>query len=123
MPYSFGDMEEADASAEGKLRAAAKAIGDLDDLVRALLTSLPPAKPWQRQLRQQLSDVDRCTQILRLTISLNRAGSEVSDAAEQLRSALRVAQRYVAVGRADLGTKAAVGLACELGQRIGAALE
>ena len=115
-------MENAQTAIHPELDQAAKAITDLDALVQAVLTSLRPSKPWQRQLLQQLADIDRRIQVLRMTIALNRAGDEVSDAKEQLRVALRVAQRYVAVGRADLGTKAAIGLACELGLRIDAAL-
>jgi hypothetical protein len=89
---------------------------------RAVLDSLPASKPWQRQLRLYLADVDRLTQILRLTVSLNRASTEVSDATQKLRVALRIAQRYVSTGRADAGTKAAILLACELGLRIDSTL-
>jgi hypothetical protein len=100
----------------------AKAITDLDELVQAVLDSLPPSKPWQRQLLLYLAEIDRLTQVLRLTVSLERPSSEVSDAARELRVALRVAQRYVGAGRADSGTKAAILLACELGLRIDSAL-
>ena len=111
-------METMKDTAELKVAQIAKAITDLDELVQAVLDSLPPSKPWQRQLLLYLAEIDRLTQVLRLTVSLNRASSEVGDAARQLRVALRVAQRYVGTGRADYGTKAAIGIACELGLRI-----
>lgn len=115
-------MEDTNGRSGMKFEKAAKAIGDLDDLVRAVLTSLPITKPWQRQLRQYLLDIDRHLQILRMTISMDRSLEEVNEAAGQLRTDLRVAQRYLAVGRADMGTKAAVGLACELGLRVATSL-
>jgi hypothetical protein len=100
----------------------AKAIADLAELVHAVLAALPPTKPWQRQLLVHLREIDRLTQVLRMTVSMRRDSGEVSEAARLLRVALRVAQQYVAAGRADSGTKAAVLLACELGGRIDAEL-
>lgn len=100
----------------------AKAIADLDSLIQAILGSLRPSKPWQRQLLQQLRDVDRLTQVLRLTISMQRASEELIDASEKLSTALRVAQRWVAAGRADQGTKMAVLLAWDLGQLVDSAI-
>lgn len=105
-----------------KSEQVAKAIADLDELVQAVLASLPPSKPWQRQLLGYLAEIDRLTQVLRMTVSMVRGPSEVSHAAQQLRAALRVARRYVATGRADSGTKAAIVWACELGLRIESAL-
>lgn len=115
-------METIKDEAALKAEKVAKAITDLDELVQAVLKSLPPSKPWQRQLLLHLAEIDRLTQVLRLTVSLSRATGEVSDAAQQLRVALRVAQRYVRAGRADSGTKAAILLACELGHRVDSAL-
>jgi hypothetical protein len=115
-------METIKGEAALKAEKVAKAITDLAELVQAVLDSLPASKPWQRQLRLYLADVDRLTQILRLTVSLNRASTEVSDATQKLRVALRIAQRYVSTGRADAGTKAAILLACELGLRIDSTL-
>lgn len=103
-------------------RHAAKAIGGLDDLIKAVLASLPLIKPWQRQLRQYLLNIDRRVQVLRMTLSMGRSIEEVNEAVDQLRGGLRVAQRYLAVGRADLTTKAALAFACELGQRIATSL-
>jgi hypothetical protein len=121
MFYPAG-METIKGEAALKAGKVAKAITDLAELVQAVLDSLPASKPWQRQLRLYLADVDRLTQILRLTVSLNRASTEVSDATQKLRVALRIAQRYVSTGRADAGTKAAILLACELGLRIDSTL-
>lgn len=100
----------------------AKVISDLDSLVQAILGSLRPSKTWQRQLLLQLRDVDRLTQVLRLTISMKRPSAELTDASEQLCTALRVAQRWVAAGRADQGTKMAVLLAWDLGQLVDSAI-
>ncbi|KQV49525.1 hypothetical protein ASC95_18220 [Pelomonas sp. Root1217] len=115
-------METIKDEAALKAEKVAKAITDLTELVQAVLDSLPSSKPWQRQLLLYLAEIDRLTQILRLTVSLNRASTEVSEATQQLRLALRVAQRYVGTGRADSGTKAAILLASELGLRIDSAL-
>ncbi len=105
------------------MEKASKAVGDLDDLVKAVLSSLPSSKPWQRQLRRYLVDIDTQVQVLRMAISIQRGHAEKLESVAQLRTVLRVAQRYLAAGRADLGTKAAVGFACELGQRIAGELD
>lgn len=115
-------MEAEKNQADPTPGGAVKAIGDLDDLVRAVRTSIPSAKPWQRQLLAYLADVDQRTQVLRMTLVMKRGDDEVAEAAEKLRISLRIAQRYVSTGRADLGTRAAVLLAFELGTRIDAAL-
>lgn len=115
-------MDEEDKLAREKLEQAAKAIGDLDDLVQAVRKSLAPAKTWQRQLLTDLSQVDRLTQVLRMTLSMDRAAGEVVAATEQLLLALRVAQLHVSTGRADQVTRAAMMLAGELGSKVGAAL-
>lgn len=86
--------------------------------MQAIFTALPPSKPWQRRLLQQLAEADRLVQVLRLTVAMDRAQVEVAEAAGQLAAVLRAADRHVAVGRADLGTKAAVRLATDLAQRI-----
>lgn len=116
-------MEETKARSGAQVENTAKAIGDLDDLIKAVTTSLPRTKPWQRQLHQYLRDIERRLQVLRMTLAMQRAAEEVVEAAGQLCTALRVAQRYLAAGRADLGTKTAVGFACELGQRVATSLE
>lgn len=95
-----------------------KAIGDLDDLLQAIVRATPEAKPWQRQLLTHLREADRQVQVLRMTISMQRDGSEVTDAVEAVRRTLRVANTYVAMGRADMATKAAVRLALELSQKL-----
>lgn len=116
-------MEE-ELDKEGARReAAAKAIGDLHAIVEAVLKSLPPSKPWQRQLLQHLHEIDRTIQVLRMTMALDRVPSEVTAAKEQLLVAVRVAHRHVATGRADVGTKAAVRLAFEFGQRVDATID
>ncbi|MFT7773406.1 hypothetical protein [Roseateles sp.] len=101
----------------------AKAIGDLDSIVRALLTVLPPSKPWQRQLLAYLAEADRKLQILRMTIALGKDRHEIEEAADQLQVTLRAANLYVGGGRVDMGTKTAVQLAFSLGHRIAASLQ
>lgn len=96
----------------------AKCIGDLDDLVKALRQSLRPLKPWQRQLLQQCADIERRTQVLRMTLAMGRPFAEVHEAKDDLRRGLRLALQYVAGGRVDAGTRLAIGLACDLGDRI-----
>lgn len=120
--YAFGDMENSADLTESRAAAAAKAMTDLNELVQALLSSLSPSKPWQRHLRHLLVEVDRTLQVLRMTITLKRAADELREAQEQLRVALRLVHQYVRVGRADLGTKAAIELAWHLGHRIDSAL-
>lgn len=99
--------------------SASKIISDLDDLIQAILKATPEAKPWQRQLVAHLRDVDREVQVLRMTLSLQRGAGEIAKAAGSIRRTLRTANAYVAMGRADLGTKAAVRLALELSQKLG----
>lgn len=117
-------MDAGESTTAGPLGpgAAGKLVADLDELVQAIFSALPPSKPWQRRLLQQLAEADRLVQVLRLTVAMDRAQVEVAEAAGQLAAVLRAADRYVGVGRADLGTKAAVRLATDLAQRIVVAL-
>lgn len=96
-----------------------KALADLDAIVQALLSAVPQAKPWQRQLRGHLCQLGREVQILRMTVSMGRDGAEVRQAASACNATLRAANSFVAAGRADMGTKAAVRLAFELGLKAG----
>jgi hypothetical protein len=118
LPYPGADMKFADDLSDSKPAQIAKAIGDLDELVKAVLAKLPPAKPWQRQVLQHLAEIDRRAQVLRMTVALGRVSSEVSEARDQLSAALRAARQYVVSGRANPATKAAIEWACELGRRI-----
>jgi len=95
-----------------------KAIGDLDSLIQALLSSVPLAKPWQRQLRAELSRADRLIQVLRMTIALNRGAAEQAQATDGVLVAMRTAHSYILGGRADGGTKMAVQLGFSLAQRL-----
>jgi hypothetical protein len=104
--------------ADSKFASACKAIKDLDLLVRALLTSLPAAKPWQRQLRAHLGEADRLMQVLRLTIAMDRGAQEIARAAEDLLAALRAANAYAGAGRTDQGTKTAVQLGFGLANKV-----
>lgn len=122
LPYPFAVMDEASKAASPQLDSVEKAIRDFDDLVQAMRKSLVPGKTWQRQLITDLSQIDRLTQVLRMTRSLGRDSGEVTAATDRLLSALRAAQQRVATGRADQVTRAAMMLASELGTKIGAAL-
>lgn len=102
---------------------ASKAIADLDDLIQAILGSLPASKPWQRQLRLHLSEADRHIQVLRLTLSLRRAKDEVVQARDALVGSVRAANAYVNGGRADMGTRTAILLAHELARKAGQLVE
>lgn len=108
---------------EPELEGIAKAIKDLDLLLRALLTSLPSSKPWQRQLRLHLLDADRLLQVWRMTVAMVRSGADILQAARDLLVPLRAANVYVGSGRADAGTKQAIQLAFNLAQRAVAGLE
>ena len=72
-------------SAAAHLEALGKDINDVDVIVQGLLDKIPPAKPWQRQLRTHLQYADRRVEILRLAISHEREGSEIHEAARQLK--------------------------------------
>jgi hypothetical protein len=85
-----------------------------------MLTALPEAKRWQRQVRGHLADGR--LQILRLTISLERGKEEIAKAAADLLQPLRAANAYVGAGRADMGTKMAVQIAFAIAQKLAAAL-
>lgn len=111
-------MDAVTGIAPEELRSTAKVVNDLTELVRALLSALPVAKPWQRQLRGRLSDVDERLQVLRMTITMERADTEIREAAGALLLALRAANQYGAGGRTDAATRSAVQLALRLGQHI-----
>lgn len=66
-PKKSQAMEDTNDQGEATLGKTAKAIGDLDELIKAVQLSLPRAKPWQRQLHQYLGEIDRRVQITRMT--------------------------------------------------------
>lgn len=111
-------MEPNEFAVPEDIRQVAKVIKDLTGLVQALQSALPPSKPWQRQLRIQLAEVDRQLQVVRMTIAMERCGQEFAAAADQLVLALRSANQYGASGRADAATRAAVQLALRMAMEI-----
>ena len=96
----------------------AKAIRDLDDLVRLLIRALAPAKPWQRHLLIRLARIAQEIQVLRMTIALDRGFAEQSAAAIQLHASLASTVTEMVKGRTDVTTKAAMRLALGLGKRV-----
>jgi len=105
-------------SYDDALQKAVDVIVDLDDLVRLLLVRLPRIKPWQRSLADQLSNAEREVQILRMTISLERAANELTDAAMSLRRTVRAIEAGLRATRADAGTRQAVLLLVALSDSI-----
>lgn len=105
-------------SAAAHFEAIIKGIADVDTLIQGLLDSVPPIKPWQRQLLLHLSEADRKVEILRLVISLERDPQEVAEAADQLRRTLQGAYGPIAHSRADDGTKAAMKIALHLAKLV-----
>lgn len=99
----------------------AKTINDLDDLIRLILTGLPRAKPWQRQLALRLWDVDRMVQVLRLTIALAKPDVQIVADAQDVAGACRRAAASLAGSRADFPSLQAVALVGDLGERLRAA--
>lgn len=110
-------MEVQQPEADIRLALTAKAIADFDSTVSALVKIFPPAKVWQRQLRAFLLEADRSLQVLRLTVAMDRPGSERRDAGKSLLSALRAADMLVGRSRADVGIKDAVRMAHALAQQ------
>ena len=106
------------ASSTTRFAGAAKSISDLDALIQAILAAVPQSKPWQRQLHAFLEQVDREVQILRMSIALGREDAQVFEATMAVYRSLRIANTYVAGGRADMGTKAAVRLAFDMCQKM-----
>ena len=100
------------------LVAIAKAIGDLDDLVRLLGNGLSRAKPWQRHLASRLTALDRLLQVLRMTIVIERPDIEILAAAEALCSACRKTAAAIVGNRCDLDTKAAIHLIADLASGV-----
>lgn len=98
----------------------AKLIIDLDAVVQSMLKTMPISKPWQRQLLTHLADADRCLQVLRMMIAMDRGQEEMLDAVARVHGTLRSANLYVLGGRADIGTKTAVHVAFELGRKLSA---
>ena len=95
----------------------AATIAELTALIAALQTALPSTKPWQRQLRTQLADIDSRLEVIRKTVALER-DADFAEAAQQLVLSLREANQYGASGRADDATRAAVQLALRLASEI-----
>jgi hypothetical protein len=108
--------------APGSQDEIAQTISKLDIVVQALLADLPSAKPWQRQLRLQLSQAARCVQVLRMSIVMERSKEDICEAARRVQQALQVANASIATGRADMETKTIVNIAMAMSQRIRKAL-
>ncbi|WP_343622679.1 hypothetical protein [Roseateles puraquae] len=102
----------------GQLVAIAKHIQDLDELIAQLLKGLPRVKPWHRQIARHLADVDRQLQVLRMTVSMEKQGAEILQAAQELASACRLSAVALMGTRADATTRAAVNLVADLAERI-----
>jgi len=122
------DVDQEDQALEGAAAASdaapaaitviAKAIGDLDLLVRALRCGLSLAKTWQRTLSEQLSQVDLDIELLRMTIAMERSDAEVREAATRLHETLVRTDLHTTKARCDLATKTAVRLALSLSRQI-----
>lgn len=100
------------------LEATAKHITDLEQLVRLLTRGLSRSKPWQRQLSAHLADVDAQLQILRLTVSMDRAAPEIIAAASHVSASCRLASTALAGSRVDATTRTALYLVVDLANRI-----
>lgn len=106
----------------GSQEEVAETISKLDIVVQALLSDLPSAKPWQRQLRLQLAQAARCVQVLRMSIVMARSKEDIGEAARRVQQALLAANASIATGRADMETKTIVNIAMAVSQRISKAL-
>lgn len=113
-----GAIEGAAPAIPEALLNIAKAMRDLDDLVRLLGKGLSRAKPWQRQLASQLSELDRLLQVLRMTVVIDRSETEILAAAEALCVACRKAAAAIVGSRCDVDTKAAVRLVTDLASGV-----
>ncbi|MGM9480279.1 hypothetical protein ACS5PN_03705 [Roseateles sp. NT4] len=111
-----------EGAADPKLVAAAKTIGDLDELVQLIRTGLGRAKPWQRQLAARLGDIDGLMQVLRLTIAMDKPDGEIIASAEAVAGACRRAAASLAGSRADYPALQAMALVGDLGEKLRAAL-
>lgn len=111
-------MVGAPTDAPAALAAVAKSIGDLDELVTLVGRGLSHEKPWQRQLGNQLVEIDRLLQVLRMTVAMERADAEILAAADELRTECRKVRAYIVGSRSDLTTKAAVRLIAELANNV-----
>jgi hypothetical protein len=107
-------IDEAAQATPPELIGIAKAMGDLDDLVRLLRKTLPRAKPWQRQVASRLTELDRLLQVLRLTIVIERSDAEILAASEALCLACRRIGTAVVGSRCDPDTKVAIHLIGDL---------
>ena len=103
---------------EGELVHAAKAILDMNTVVQATVLRLPRTKPWQRHLLAHLKVASRRIQVLRMTIAMEKAPPEISEAAAQVLHSLRAADAYAWTVRVDADTKTAVLVALALAQKV-----
>lgn len=92
----------------------ARALLDLDGLVRALIKATRPALPWQRKILGHLVEADRALQVLRMSVLMGRDMPEVKAAAAQVRKACSEFKTAVAGSRVDKQTQVALGLAHSL---------
>lgn len=99
---------------EERVTSIAKAIIDVDELISLLRKSTGQAKPWQRQLSSHLATIDRTSQVLRMTITMDRDDGEVIAAIDELCLACRGAAAAMAATRADIGTRAALTMLTDL---------
>lgn len=106
-----------------KLIGLVKQIRDLDDLVQAVRRGTSGAQTWQRLLSDQLNEINRTMQILRMTVVMARPDSEVRDAALALHGSCRKASAAMSGTRVDTTSRMALQLALSLSQEIKLTLE
>jgi hypothetical protein len=105
-----------------RLASAAKALSDLDALLRSSLNLISPLRPWQRKLLHDLSEAERHMQILRMTIAMDRPTGEMHDAASRLLVAVRTASAGAECSRGDQATKLLLQTCVALAKRLEGAL-
>lgn len=95
-----------------------KLINDLDRLIQSLQAMVPPAKPWQRQLKSLLGQADRCMQILRMTEAMEKPDQMIGHAAVDLKSTCRKLRLAIQGSRADAVVRQSTAAVAQMGDSL-----
>src|ERR1700740_2615599 len=100
------------------LAGIAQTIFAFDDLLGLIKTGLPRSSPWQRSLADRLVVADERMQVLRMTISMERADVEIQAAASALYSTCRGLAASLNGTRADSTLRGAMQMLADYAQAL-----
>jgi hypothetical protein len=99
-------------------RLIVKLMSDLDFVIMALRSTVPPKQAWQCRLLEMLVDADRQMQILRMMELMSRTDADIAAAGMQLGATCRQIGLAIQGSRADGTVKGMAKLISRIGVEL-----